>query len=132
MESPDPISQFSGRRYIILESYKKNGEPKLTPLESFEHDGLLYMRTGPKTWKVRRIRRNPHVCVVPCNQRGMPVGTWVEAEARIVEGEELEQAKALFKEEYGAIGNRLRRIAYRLFRGQSLTTVITISLQRRN
>jgi len=132
VESPDPISQFSGRRYIILESYKKNGEPKLTPLESFEHDGLLFMRTGPKTWKVRRIRRNPHVRVVPCNQRGMPVGTWVEAEARIVEGEELEQAKALFKEEFGAIGNRLRGAAYRLFRGQSLTTVITIRLQRRN
>jgi len=130
VESPDPIRQFSGRRYIILESYKMNGEPKLTPLQSFEHDGLLYVRTGPRTWKVRRIRRNPHVRVVPCDQRGMPVGTWVEAEARIVEGEELEQAKSLFKEEYGATGNRLRGVAYMLFRGQRLTTVITIRLQR--
>jgi uncharacterized protein len=55
------MEQFSGRRYINLESYKRNGEPKQTPVQSLEHDGLIYVRTDPTSWKVKRIRRNPHV-----------------------------------------------------------------------
>jgi PPOX class probable F420-dependent enzyme len=129
VESPDPIRQFSGRRYINLESYDKNGEPKLTPVLSLEHEGMLYVRTGPTKWKVKRIRRNPRVRVVPCNQKGIPNGTWVDGEAGIVEGEELEQAITLFKKEYGTIGNLLRGVVYRLFRGERLTTIISIRLQ---
>jgi hypothetical protein len=59
------MEQFAGQRYIKVETYKKDSDPKLTPVQSLEHSGLLYMRTGPATWKVKRIRRNPHVRAVP-------------------------------------------------------------------
>jgi uncharacterized protein len=124
--SPDPVSQFSGRRYIDLVSYDRNGKPKLTPVLSLEHGGLLYVRTGPTKWKVKRIRRNPRVRIVPCDSKGSPNGTWVEGRALIVEGKELEQATALFKEEFGAIGDLFRRVTYRLFRGEGPTTIIAI------
>jgi uncharacterized protein len=128
MEPLDPIRQFSGRRYINLESYNKNGTPKLTPVLSLEHKGLLYVRTGPTKWKLRRIRRNPRVRVIPCDSKGRPNGSWVEGTALIVEGEELEQATALFREEFGAMGDLLRRVAYRLVRGEGPTAVISIRL----
>jgi PPOX class probable F420-dependent enzyme len=123
-------AQFSGRRYINLESYKKDGKPVLTPVQSIEENGLIYLRTGPKTWKVKRIRRNPHVRVVPSDRNGKPTGTWVDGSAQILEGEESERVMTLFKKEYGAVGNSLVNFVGRL-RGERLTTIISIELGQR-
>ena len=120
-------TQFSGRRYINLESYKKDGSPKQTPVQSIEENGRVYLRTDPRTWKVKRIRNNPHVRIVPSGRDGNPTGTWVDGEARILQGEEYARALALFKKEYGAIGNSMISFVGRL-RGEHLTTVISIDL----
>ena len=122
------MEEFSGRRYINLESYKKNGDPKLTPVQSLEHDGMIYVRTGPSTWKVKRIRRNPHVRVVLSDRNGKPKGEWVEGEARILEGEESERMMQVFKKAYGAIGFRLVSAVGGL-RGEKLTTIISIKIR---
>jgi uncharacterized protein len=128
MELIDPIAQFTGRRYINLESYNKAGEPKLTPVQSIEDNGLIYLRTDPRTWKVRRIRRNPNVRIVPSDRSGKPTGTWIKGDARILQGEESDRVMKLFKEEYGSIGNMLVGLVGRL-RGERLTTIILIKLQ---
>ena len=128
MQSSGPLSQFSGRRYINLESYKKSGEPKLTPVQSIEDNGVIYLRTGPKTWKVKRIQRNPHVRIVPSDRNGKPQGAWVEGEARVLEGEECASAMKLFRKEYGAFGNAMVNFVGRL-RGEELTTIISINVQ---
>ena len=122
------IEQFSGRRYINLESYKKNGEPKQTPVQSLEHDGLVYVRTDPTTWKVKRIMRNPHVRIVPSDQRGKPTGMWVEGEARILEGEERERMLEVFKKEYGGFGYSMVGFVGRLRGERQMTAVISIKL----
>ena len=123
----DSIDQFSGRRYINLESYKKNGEPKRTPVQSIEHDGLVYVRTDPATWKAKRIRKNPHVRIVPSDRNGKPNGTWIEGEAWMLQGEERDQMLKVFKKEYGAIGYSMTSLVGRL-RGEHLTAVISIKL----
>jgi uncharacterized protein len=126
ISSPD---QFSGRRYINLESYKKNGEPKQTPVQSIEHGGLIYVRTDPTTWKVKRIEGNPRVRVVPCDRNGKPMGTWVDGEARILDGEERKQMLETFRKEYGAIGYSMVGLVAR-FRGErQMTAVIAIRPQ---
>jgi PPOX class probable F420-dependent enzyme len=122
------VSQFSGRRYINLESYKKDGKPVLTPVQSIEENGLIYFRTGPKTWKVKRIRRNPHVRIVLSERNGKPTGAWVDGRAQVLEGEESDRVMALFKKEYGTVGNSLVNFVGRL-RGERLTTVISIELE---
>jgi uncharacterized protein len=122
------IDQFSGRNYINLESYKKNGQPKLTPVQSIEHDGLVYVRTDPATWKAKRIRKNPHVRIVLSNRNGKPVGTWVEGEALVLQGIERDRMLEVFKKEYGTIGYSLTNLVGRL-RGERLTAVISIKLQ---
>jgi PPOX class probable F420-dependent enzyme len=129
MQSSDQFADFSGRRYINLESYKKNGEPKLTPVQAIGHNGIVYLRTGPNSWKVKRIRRNPHVRIVPSDRRGNPTGQWVEGEAYVVEGDDYVRAMKLFRDEYGAVGNALIRLVARL-RGGELTTVISITPRR--
>jgi PPOX class probable F420-dependent enzyme len=117
--------RFSGRRYINLESYQSSGTPKLTPVQSIEHDGLLYLRTDPRSGKEGRVRGNPRVRIVPCTRSGKPTGDWVSGEARIIEGDEYERAMRLFTEKYGGLGNSLVNLVARL-RRQRLTTIISI------
>jgi uncharacterized protein len=123
--------QFSGRRCINLESYKKNREPKLTPVQSLEHGGLIYVRTGATTWKVKRIRSNPNVRVVPSDRNGKPIGTWVQGEARMLEGEEKDGMLEVFRREYGAIGYSMIGFVARLRRERQMTAVISIMLRPR-
>jgi uncharacterized protein len=123
------IDQFSGRRYINLESYKKNGEPKQTPVQSLEHEGLIYVRTDPTTWKVKRIRKNPHVRVVPSDNHGKPTGTWSDGEARVLEGDERDQILNVFRKEYGSIGYSMVGLVGRLRGERQMTAIISIKLQ---
>jgi len=128
MEPPNPASQFSGRRYINLESYKKDGTPKRTPVQSIEDDGLIYFRTGPNTWKVKRIRRNPHVRIVLADRSGNPTGTWFDGDAQVLEGEESVRVEKLFRREYGAVGTSLVNFVGRM-RGERLTTFVSVRLR---
>jgi uncharacterized protein len=123
------MEQFPGRKYINLESCKKNGEPKQTPVQSLESDGLIYVRTDPTTWKVKRIRRNPHVRMVPFDRSEKPSGIWVEGEAHVLEGEERVRMLKVFKEEYGAIGYSMVGLVGRLRGERQMTAIISIKLQ---
>ena len=66
-----------------------------------EDDGVLYIYTLANAWKVKRIRRNPRVRIVPCTMRGNVTGQWVEAEAHIVDAETAEHGHALLLRKYG-------------------------------
>jgi len=124
----DFVEQFSGSRYIDLESYKSTGEPELTPVQSTELGGLLYLRTDPRSEKVKRIRENPKVRIVPCGRSGNPMGVWVGGEARVLEGEEFEKAAKLLKEKPRTLGNLLvNTIAW--LKRQKLTAIISIAPQ---
>jgi len=123
--------RFSGRRYIILESYKKDGEPKQTPVQSLEHGGLIFVRTDPTTWKVKRIRNDPHVRVVPSDRKGKPLGMWADGEARMLEGEERDKILKVFRKEYGAIGYSMVGLVGRMRGERQMTAVISINIRSR-
>jgi PPOX class probable F420-dependent enzyme len=120
--------QFSGRKYINLESYKKNGEPKRTPVQSLEYQGLIYVRTDPTTWKVKRIRKNSHVLVALSDRSGTPTGAWVEGEAHMLEGEEKGRILKVFKKEYGAVGYSMVGFVGRLRGEKQMSAIISIKL----
>jgi uncharacterized protein len=121
------VDEFSGRRYINLESYKKNGAPKLTPVQSLEHNGFIYLRTDPKTWKFKRIKNNPRVRIARSDRNGKPLGAWVEGTASIVDGEEKDRMQKVFRKEYGAMGNSIINFVAWL-RRERLSAVISIKL----
>jgi PPOX class probable F420-dependent enzyme len=125
MQPSDPFGEFSGRRYINPESYKKNGEPKLTPVQAIGDNGIVYLRTGANSWKVKRIRRNPHVRIVPSDRRGNPTGSWVDGEAHMLEGDEYVRTMELFRKEYGTFGNAMVKLVASL-RGEDLTVIVSI------
>jgi PPOX class probable F420-dependent enzyme len=73
------LVQFAGEKYLNLESYRKNGTPVQTPLWFVQEGERLYVYSLAKTWKVKRIRRNPQVRVAPCTFRGraVPLSTFL-------------------------------------------------------
>jgi len=98
---PDAVTPFAGHKYISLESFRKNGRGVAVPVWFAEADGLLYVYSEAASGKVKRIRKNPRVRVAPCDARGRLKGVWVEATARILQGEQARRADDLLNSKYG-------------------------------
>jgi len=99
---------FAGKKYLNLESYRKNGGAVRTPVwfaadpsTSLDStDAKLYIYTTGDSGKVKRIRNNGSVKIAPCNARGDLQGEWVEARAEIVTGNEEAHGMSLLNKKY--------------------------------
>ena len=101
MADGDTLAAFAGQPYLNLESYRKDGQGVRTPLWFAEEGGVLYISTPARSWKVKRIRRNPKVCIVPSTLGGKPRGEWVDATARLENGPAAARAQELLIQKYG-------------------------------
>src|SRR5215216_4449242 len=101
--SREKLAQFRNQKYLNLESYRKNGTPVATPVWFAENDGLFYVYSLANAGKVKRIRNNPRVRVVPCDVRGKPRGAWVDADARIADAETAIRGHQLLNQKYGLL-----------------------------
>jgi PPOX class probable F420-dependent enzyme len=99
--SNEKISRFAGQKYLNLETYRKTGVAVATPVWFAEDAGVLYIYSLAKAGKVKRIRNNPRVRVMPCDMRGIPKGEWVEARAQILDDAGAERAHRLLDKKYG-------------------------------
>jgi len=97
----DKLAQFSVQHYVNLETYRKGGQGVRTPLWFIEQQGVLYMRTPAQSAKVKRIRNNPHVRIVPSDMRGNPKGVWIDGEAQLIPAAEAGWVNQLVKRKYG-------------------------------
>lgn len=97
------IGQFANQKYLNLESYRKTGAAVATPVWFAQNGDELYIYSLAEAGKVKRIRNNPRVRVMPCDFRGGPKGEWVEATARIIDGAEADKAQRLLDKKYGLV-----------------------------
>ena len=58
------------------------------------------MYTIGNTGKLKRIRNNVRVRIVPCDMRGRLLGEWMEARAEILDGAEAEKGMKLLNRKY--------------------------------
>jgi len=110
------LDQFANQKYLNLESYRKTGAAVATPVWFAQDGDELYIYSLAEAGKVKRIRNNPRVRVMPCDIRGAPKGEWVEATARIIDGAGEDKAQRLLDKKYGLmkrIGNIYSRIMKR-------------------
>lgn len=110
------LDQFVNQKYLNLETYRKSGAAIATPVWFAQDGDQLYIYSLAEAGKVKRIRNNSRVRVMPCDFRGAPKGEWVEAAARIIGGAEEESAQRLLDRKYGLmkkIGNIYSRIMNR-------------------
>jgi len=99
--SNDKLAQFADRKYLNLESYRRDGRGVRTPLWFVEDGGALYFYTVAHSYKVKRIGANPRVRVAPCDMRGAVKGEWVGATARRLDEAEARRANELLNRKYG-------------------------------
>jgi uncharacterized protein len=114
--STNSLTQFANQKYLNMETYRKTGKPVATPLWFAEENGTLYIYSLANAGKVKRIRNNPKVRIVPCDVRGNPKGEWVEAEARILDEAGAALGHTLLNQKYGwlkRIGDAVSRLRRR-------------------
>jgi PPOX class probable F420-dependent enzyme len=94
--------------YLNMETFRKNGEGIRTPVwfaadpatSLRSSDAKLYIYTIENTGKVKRVRNNPRVKVAPCGRTGTLEGEWIDAQARVVVGEEAARGLNLLSQKY--------------------------------
>lgn len=97
-------------RQCLVVTFRRSGEPVPTPVNFGLGDaGRLYFRSEPRSAKVRRIRRDPHVRVCACNIRGKPSGPIVEGRARVLAPGESARAEATVAANWSAAMKPLER-----------------------
>jgi PPOX class probable F420-dependent enzyme len=97
------LSQFEGQQFINLETYRKNGRAVVTPVwfTTDSASNRFFVVTRSETGKVKRIRNNGAVRIMPCGMRGEPKGEWVNAKARLATPEETDAAIKQRSKKYG-------------------------------
>jgi len=96
------MDQFSKKQYLNLETFRRNGDCMKTPVWFVQEGETIYVLTVANCGKIKRIRNNGRVNVVPCKMDGTPVGTWVTANAReIADAELLKKVNRLLDKKYG-------------------------------
>jgi uncharacterized protein len=105
-EPTGKIDDLKGRKYCVLVSYRKNGQPMPSPVWFGTAGGKVYFQTSPDGYKVKRIRNNPEVRVAPCDSRGKPLGPPFVGKARVVSDDEAAAAERTVQSNYG-VGRRI-------------------------
>jgi uncharacterized protein len=99
----DWVSRLSGNTYINLETYRRNGQPVATPVwfTFDDNNNIIYVITRTETGKVKRLRNNSKVRIVPCGIRGQPKGEWLNGRATFATAEQQEIALKQRNKKYG-------------------------------
>ena len=95
------LDQFLDQKYINLETYKKDGTPVRTPVWFVIDNDLIYVITRESTGKVKRLRNNQNVRIVPCSFKGEPKNEWVKGATEKITGDEADKVIKLRKKKYG-------------------------------
>jgi len=93
------MERFTGK-YLSLTSFKRDGTAVATPVWFASDNGHLVVETDADSYKVKRIRRDPHVRIALCDARGRVRGERVEADARILPEAERERVERLLSQKY--------------------------------
>lgn len=122
-------NELAQQKYVLLTTYKKDGTPVGTPVWVAPDGDRLVVWTNPKTWKVKRLRRNAAVTLQACDNRGRPKDTEVSAgTARILDEAGTERVRDLIARKYGLIGTLLIR-AHKLILGKHRSVGFAITAE---
>ncbi len=88
-------------RYVQLTTFRRDGRGVPTPVWVVREGDELLAFTGAHSGKVKRLRRDDHVLLVPCSALGRPLGRPVDARARLLPASEGPRVEAAVRGKYG-------------------------------
>ncbi|WP_106178289.1 PPOX class F420-dependent oxidoreductase [Prauserella shujinwangii] len=125
---PDELERLRREKYVLLTTFRKNGDPVPTPVWSARDGDRLVVFSERAAGKVKRIRRDPRVEVTACDLRGRRThGPTVPGTARILDDEGSDRARAAIAREYGLVGH-VTMFFSRLRGGRQRTVGIAVEL----
>lgn len=96
------VPTLAGHRYLLLTTTKRDGTPVSTPIWFAPDGDALVATSEADAWKVKRLRRDPHATVAPCDVRGRPLGRAVPVIGEILPADEQASAQRALTRRYGA------------------------------
>ncbi|WP_327098669.1 PPOX class F420-dependent oxidoreductase [Nocardia vinacea] len=120
-------NEVSTSSFARLTTYKKDGTPVGAPVWVAPDGERIVVWTNSKTWKVKRIRRNPAVTLQICDGRGRPKSEEkVAGKAELLDAAGTQRVRDLVSRKYGIIGTVLIRL-HKLFKGADGSIGIAIT-----
>jgi uncharacterized protein len=101
MENKAASSSIDDYRYIAFTTFRKNGNPVMTPVWFVSQGERVFIWTANDSGKVKRLRNNPCVQLGPSNHSGKLLGEVFEGMARFVPKDESPALARAFKARYG-------------------------------
>jgi uncharacterized protein len=95
------MTDLAAEQFVCLTTFRRDGTPVGTALWIVEHGDHLYVWTGSRTGKVKRVRNNPAVTIAPSTRGGKPTGPAVPAKATVVAMNDQPQIWPEFTAKYG-------------------------------
>ncbi|NDB90322.1 MAG: PPOX class F420-dependent oxidoreductase [Thaumarchaeota archaeon] len=97
----DSLAILEKHKYVNLETYKKNGQAVQTPVWFMISDNTILVQTMKTTGKIKRIRNNQKIRIMPCGIRGEPKGEWIEGTAKLADDAKIQEIARLRVKKYG-------------------------------
>lgn len=98
----EALKQFEKQKYLNIETFRKNGQGVKTPVWFVQEGETLRVWTNAGAGKIKRIRNNGSVRVMPSTVAGEPLGDWVDAQAIAEDAPEaVNHVAALMRKKYG-------------------------------
>lgn len=91
----------NSEKYIVLETFRKNGKAVKTPVWFVIYQNDLWFVTREKTGKVKRIRNNGNIRFALSNFFGNPKDKWVSGIAEKIQNEKALEIINLRNKKYG-------------------------------
>jgi uncharacterized protein len=117
---PSALAPLVGAKTILLTTYKRDGTPVSTPVSIAFADGRAFFRTWHKTWKTKRLARDPRVEAAPCTLRGEPTGPAISARARLLSGDDARLARRALGRRHPILQAVLVPLTHRLMRYRTM------------
>jgi PPOX class probable F420-dependent enzyme len=108
MSTSAGFALLEGRRYLNLETFRKNGQGVRTPVwfAAGPASGIargvakLYVYSTSDSGKVKRIRNSGRARIAPCDRGGQVLGAWIDVRVELVTGEEAQHGMRLLNKKY--------------------------------
>lgn len=100
----DPFAFLSPHQFIVLHTYRKNGDAVPTTVWFAYDQRKIYITTSKNAGKAKRVRSNGRVLMTPSDRTGNLLGEpEVQGQAREVTPDERSHVRATLAQKYGAM-----------------------------
>ena len=87
-------------KYLSITSFRRDGAGVATPVWFVQEGSRLLVKTDSRSYKARRIRRNPAVTIAPCSATGRLRGEPTAARAELLPDSEIGRVEELIAGKY--------------------------------